>query len=67
MDERIKQAIDPILRRVEEICTLLARRTEMESAGNGEASRSRRTRESINLSRNRYDIGTLRINVDIFS
>ena len=33
VDERIKQATDPILRRVGELCALLASRTEMESAG----------------------------------
>ena len=32
VDERIKQATDPILKRVEELCALLAGRTEMESA-----------------------------------
>ena len=37
VDERIKQAIDPILRRVEELCALLAGWTETESAGNSEA------------------------------
>ena len=31
VDERIKQGTDPILRRVEELCALLASRTEMES------------------------------------
>ena len=31
VDERIKQATDPILRRVEEVCALLASRTEVES------------------------------------
>ena len=30
VDERIKQATDPILRRVEELCVLLAGRTDME-------------------------------------
>ena len=34
VDERIKQATDPILPRVEELCALLAGRTQMESAGN---------------------------------
>ena len=31
VDERIKQANDPILRRVEELCALLVIRTEMEA------------------------------------
>ena len=55
VDERIKQATDPIPRRVEELCALLASRTEMESAGNSEASGSRPNRESSSRSRNRYD------------
>ena len=55
VDERIKQATDSILRRVEELCALLRSRTEMESAGNSEASVSRRNRESSSTSRNRND------------
>ena len=55
VDERIKQATDPILKRVEELCTLLANRSEAESAGNGEASGSRRNHELSSPSRNRYD------------
>ena len=55
VDERITQATDPILRRVEELCAPLAGRTEMESAGNSEASGSRRNHESFSPSRNRYD------------
>ena len=54
-DERIKQATDPILRRIEELCALLASRTERESAGNNEASGSRRNHELSSPSRNRYD------------
>ena len=53
--ERIIQATDPILRRVEELCALLASRTEMESAGNSEASGSRRNRQSSSPSCNWYD------------
>ena len=34
VEERIKQAIDPILRRVEQLCSLLAGRTQLVSAGN---------------------------------
>ena len=52
VDERIKQATDPILERVEELCALLASRTEMESAGNSEASGSRRERGLSSSSRN---------------
>ena len=59
VDERIKQATDPILRQVEELCALLADRTEMESAGNSEASGSRRNHESISLSRDRHDTRNL--------
>ena len=55
VDERIKQATDPTLRRVEELCALLASRTQMESAGNSEASSSRRKRELSSPSCNRYD------------
>ena len=55
VDERIKEAIDSILRRVEELCALLVGRTEMESAENSEASGSRRNHESISPSSNRCD------------
>ena len=58
VNERIKQTTDTILRRVEDLCALLVSRTEMESVGNGEASGSRRDRESSSRSRNRYDIVT---------
>ena len=51
-DERIKQVSEPILRRVQELCALLASRTEMESAGNSEASGSRR--DQYNSNRFRY-------------
>ena len=55
VDERIKHATDPIHSRVEELCTLLASPTEMESASNSKASGSRRNRESSSPSRNPYD------------
>ena len=55
VDERIKQATDRILRRVEELCALLASRTEIESAGNSEASGSRRDRQFSSPSCKRYD------------
>ena len=55
VDERIKQATDPIIRRVEELCVLVASRTEMESAGNSKTSGSRRNRESSSPTRNRHD------------
>ena len=55
VDERIKQATDPILRRVGELRALLASRTEMESTGNNKASGSRRNHESIGPSRSRYE------------
>ena len=54
LDERIKQATDPILRRVEELCALLASLNETKSAGSSEASVSRRNCESFSPSRNRY-------------
>ena len=55
VDEKIKQATDPILKRVGELCARLASRTEMESAGNSEASGSRRDRELSSPSHKRYD------------
>ena len=58
VDERIKQATEPMLRRVEELCVLLASRVEMESSGNSEASGSRRDCEFSSPSRNRYDMVT---------
>ena len=54
VDEGIKQATDPILKRVEELRALLASRTEMESAGNSDTSGSRRDRELFSPPRNRY-------------
>ena len=53
--ERIKQATDPILKRTQKLCAILASWTERESAGNSETSGSRRNRESSSSSRNRYD------------
>ena len=55
VDERIKQATVPIVKRVEELCALLASRTEKESAGNSKASGWRRDREFSSPSHNRYD------------
>ena len=55
VEERIKQATDSILKRVEELCALLASRSEMESAGNSEAFGSRPDREFSSSSCNRYD------------
>ena len=55
VDERINQATDPVLRRIEKLCALLASRTEVESAGNSEASGSTRNHESISPSGHRYD------------
>ena len=55
VDERIKQATDPIFRRVEEICALLAGRTEFESPGDNEASCSSRDNTFASPSGNRYD------------
>ena len=46
VDERIKQTTDTILRRVEELCALLASRSQMESVGNSEASGLMRNFES---------------------
>ena len=55
VDERIKQTTDPIFSRVEDLCALLASRTEMEYAGNSEASGSWPNHESISSLRNRYE------------
>ena len=55
VDERIKQATDPILRRVGEICTPLVSRNELESSGNNEASSLRRDNTSASPSGNRHD------------
>ena len=59
LGERIKQATDPIFRRVEELCALLLRRTEMESNGNSEASGWRRNIESISPSSSWHDSVTM--------
>ena len=55
VDERIKQATDPILRRVKELCALLAGRIELESTENSETSVSRRDNASASRSRHRHD------------
>ena len=55
VDERIKQATDPNLRRVEELCALLAGQTMMESGGNSEASGSRRNNDSFSPLRSGHD------------
>ena len=55
VDERIKQTTDPILRRVEGLCYLLADRTELYSAGNSEASGSRCKNTPTSPSRTRHD------------
>ena len=57
IDEQITQATDPILRQGEELCALLAGRTEMESTGNSEASGLRHNHQSISLSGNRHNRG----------
>ena len=59
IDERIKQVTDPILTRAEELCVLLADRTEKESAGNSEASGSRCDNASASPSHSRYDSNRL--------
>ena len=55
-DGRIKQATDPILKRVEKLCALLASRTDMRSAGNNEVSASRRDHWLSSPSRNWSDM-----------
>ena len=45
IDKLVKQASDPILRRVEELCALLTGRTELDAAGKSETSSSRRKKK----------------------
>ena len=58
VDKRIKQGNRPIFRGVEELCVLLAGRTEVESVGISEASGSRQNHEFISTSCNRRDMST---------
>ena len=60
VDERIKQAIDPIFRRIEDFCALLVVQTELESAGNSDDSGSRRDNAFTGPSRDRHDSHTSR-------
>ena len=55
VDKSIKQATDPILRRVEELRALLAGRIKVEYGIDSEASGLGRNHESISPSRDRYD------------
>ena len=55
VNERIKQATDSIFGRVEELCALLADRTELKRTGNSEASASTRANASASPSPNRHD------------
>ena len=55
VDERINQAVDPILRRKEELCAVLPSRTVLESTGNSEVSGSRRENTSASPSVNQHD------------
>ena len=55
LPEWVKQTADPILRGVEELCALLAGRTELESAANSEASGWKHGNASANPSRTRQD------------
>ena len=56
VDKWIKQTNDPILRRVEEWCALSAVWTELEVAGNRDASGSRNDNACASASRNRHDL-----------
>ena len=58
LQQRFKQATAPILRRVKELCALLATGTEMKSAVNSEAYGSRRDCEFSSSSGSRYDTVT---------
>ena len=55
VEEQIKWATDPILRRAEELCALLARRTELETTGNSEVTGLRRDNTSASPSGKRHD------------
>ena len=55
VDERFNQAPDPIHRRVEEFCALLASQTELESTGKRKTSGLRRDKTPASLSGNRHD------------
>ena len=55
VDKRVKQAIDPILRRVEELCVLLVCRVDLESTGNNKVIAWRRHNTSTSPSDNRHD------------
>ena len=57
VDKRIEKGTDPTLRRVKKLCSLLVGRTEVESAGNREASGLGGNHELISPSCNRYDTG----------
>ena len=58
VDEGIKQATDPFLRRVEKLCALLASRIDTESAKNSEAFGWRRDNTTANPSGNPDDMVT---------
>ena len=55
VEERMKQATYPTLKRVEELCALLAGLNAMEFTGNSEASSSTCNLESISSSRSQHD------------
>ena len=55
VDVRIFQAADPISRRVEEVCAPQASCTEVDTAGESEASSLRQYRECFSPSRKRHD------------
>ena len=57
-DEPIKQATDPFLSQVEDLCALIAGGTEMGSAGNSGASGSGRNDESVGPSGSRQHMVT---------
>ena len=58
VEERTKQAADPILKRVEELFALLRSRTEKECAGYSGTSGSRCNRESSSPLRSQYHTHT---------
>ena len=67
VDERVKQATDPILRQEEELCGLLANQNDLESTGNREASGSTLDNTSARPLSNRHDNGDkVSLNENVF-
>ena len=59
VDDRIKQATDPFLRRVEELCALMKNWTELESSGNRRGTGCKRDITSTSPSSIQHDSNEL--------